>query len=84
MRRSCSEIKSANPDLDSGMYWIDPDGQDVGDDPIEVHCDMSSGFYSLDTFRNVTRVCQMKTAKQMFITRYHQHFARQRRICGSG
>jgi hypothetical protein len=49
MRRSCSEIKSANPDLDSGMYWIDPDGQDVGDDPIEVHCDMSSGFYSLDT-----------------------------------
>ena len=48
MRRSCSEIKS-NPDLDSGMYWIDPDGQDVGDDPIEVHCDMSSGFYSLET-----------------------------------
>ena len=49
MRRTCSEIKSVNPDLDSGMYWIDPDGQDVGDDPIEVHCEMSSGFYSLDT-----------------------------------
>jgi hypothetical protein len=49
MRRTCSEIKSVNPDLDSGMYWIDPDGQDVGDDPIEVHCDMSSGFYSLET-----------------------------------
>jgi len=44
MRRSCSEIKSANSEMDSGMYWIDPDGQDVGDDPIEVHCDMSSGI----------------------------------------
>ena len=29
MRRTCSEIKSVNPDLDSGMYWIDPDGQET-------------------------------------------------------
>jgi hypothetical protein len=45
MRRSCSEMKSANPGLNSGLYWIDPDGQDVGDDPIEVHCDMISGIH---------------------------------------
>jgi hypothetical protein len=38
-------MKSANPGLNSGMYWIDPDGQDVGDDPIEVHCDMISGIH---------------------------------------
>ncbi|EFX85587.1 hypothetical protein DAPPUDRAFT_237752 [Daphnia pulex] len=29
------------------MYWIDPDGQDVGDDPIEVQCDMTSGITSI-------------------------------------
>jgi hypothetical protein len=25
------------------MYWIDPDGQGVGDAPISVFCDMSTG-----------------------------------------
>jgi hypothetical protein len=25
------------------MYWIDPDGQAVGDAPIYVYCDMISG-----------------------------------------
>ncbi len=25
------------------MHWIDPDGQGVGDDPIYVYCDMTSG-----------------------------------------
>jgi thiamine kinase-like enzyme len=25
------------------MYWIDPDGQGVGDDAIFVHCDMTTG-----------------------------------------
>ena len=43
MRRTCSEIKSANPNLNSGMYWIDPDGQGVGDDAIYVQCDMTLG-----------------------------------------
>jgi hypothetical protein len=26
-----------------GNYWIDPDGQGVGDDPIFVYCDMATG-----------------------------------------
>jgi hypothetical protein len=25
------------------MYWIDPDGEGVGDDPIYVSCDMATG-----------------------------------------
>jgi hypothetical protein len=33
----------ANPSLQSGMHWIDPDGQGVGDNPIYVYCDMTSG-----------------------------------------
>ncbi len=41
--RTCREIRAADPSLSSGMYWIDPDGQGVGDDPIYVHCDMTSG-----------------------------------------
>jgi hypothetical protein len=30
-----------NPSFASGMQWIDPDGQGIGDDPIYVYCDMS-------------------------------------------
>ncbi len=41
--RTCRELRAANPSLSSGMQWIDPDGQGVGDDPIHVYCDMSSG-----------------------------------------
>ena len=41
--RTCREIKAADPLANSGMYWIDPDGQGVGDDPIYVHCNMTSG-----------------------------------------
>ncbi|XP_046459861.1 neurexin-4-like isoform X2 [Daphnia pulex] len=41
--RTCREIRAADPSASSGMYWIDPDGQGVGDDPIYVHCDMASG-----------------------------------------
>jgi hypothetical protein len=25
------------------MQWIDPDGQGIGDDPIYVYCDMTTG-----------------------------------------
>ena len=33
--RTCRELLLADPSsLKSGMYWIDPDGQGVGDDPI--------------------------------------------------
>ncbi|XP_057373213.1 uncharacterized protein LOC130694064 [Daphnia carinata] len=41
--RTCGETRSADPSLSSGMYWIDPDGQGVGDDPIYVFCNMTTG-----------------------------------------
>jgi hypothetical protein len=41
--RTCREIRSNDISLPSGMYWIDPDGQGVGDDAIFVHCDMTTG-----------------------------------------
>ncbi|EFX87243.1 hypothetical protein DAPPUDRAFT_97326 [Daphnia pulex] len=37
------KLRAADPSASSGMYWIDPDGQGVGDDPIYVHCNMASG-----------------------------------------
>jgi hypothetical protein len=43
MPRTCKEARAADPSLSSGMYWIDPDGQGVGDDPIYVYCDMAKG-----------------------------------------
>lgn len=43
--RTCFEARAADPSLPSGMYWIDPDGQGVGDSPIYVYCTMSSGKY---------------------------------------
>ncbi len=41
--RTCRETIAADPFLTSGMYWIDPDGQAVGDDPIYVYCDLNKG-----------------------------------------
>ena len=41
--RTCRELRSYDPSLNSGMHWIDPDGQGVGDDPIYVYCDMAKG-----------------------------------------
>ena len=43
IHRTCHEVRTAGPSLTSGKYWIDPDGQGVGDDPINVFCDMSKG-----------------------------------------
>ncbi|XP_059351518.1 uncharacterized protein LOC130694059 isoform X2 [Daphnia carinata] len=40
--RTCHEINVANPSYPSGMYWIDPDGQGIGDPPIHVYCDMEA------------------------------------------
>ena len=42
--RTCRELRAADPSLSSGMHWIDPDGQGVGDDPIYVYCDMTKGI----------------------------------------
>ena len=41
--RTCKELRAADPSISSGMHWIDPDGQGVGDNPIYVYCDMTSG-----------------------------------------
>ena len=41
--RTCRELRAADPTLTSGMHWIDPDGQGIGDDPILVYCDMTKG-----------------------------------------
>ena len=43
IHRTCGEILAADPSLSSDMYWIDPDGQGVGDEPIHVYCDMTAG-----------------------------------------
>ncbi len=43
MFRTCNEARTADPSLTSGMYLIDPDGQSVGDPPINVFCDMTTG-----------------------------------------
>jgi hypothetical protein len=48
--RTCRELRAANPSLSSGMQFIDPDGQGIGDDPIYVYCDMSSGKFSSCSF----------------------------------
>ena len=53
--RTCRELRASNPSLASGMQFIDPDGQGIGDDPIYVYCDMSSGnfpHFHLFLFKN--------------------------------
>ncbi len=42
--RTCHETRAAEPLSISGMYWVDPDGQGVGDDPIYVYCNMTTGI----------------------------------------
>ena len=46
-RKTCLEARTADPSLDSGMFWIDPDGQGMGDDPIYVYCNMTLGTIQL-------------------------------------
>ena len=43
IHRTCHEMRTADAFLMSGFYWIDPDGQGAGDDPINVYCDMTTG-----------------------------------------
>jgi len=42
--RSCFEIKATNPSAQSGLYFIDPDGQINGDDPVQAYCDMDTSI----------------------------------------
>ena len=41
--QSCEEMRTFDPSLSSGIYRIDPDGPNIGDDPISVYCDMAAG-----------------------------------------
>ena len=43
IHRTCHDAYAADSSLKSGMYWIDPDGHGIGDDPIRVHCNMTIG-----------------------------------------
>ena len=45
IHRSCHEMFVADAYLISGFYWIDPDGNGAGDDPINVYCEMTTGKY---------------------------------------
>ena len=38
---NCQAILDADAEVESGIYWIDPDG-DTGQDPFQVYCDMDS------------------------------------------
>jgi hypothetical protein len=40
---TCDEIRAFDPSVSSGIYRIDPDGPNLGDDPISVYCDMAAG-----------------------------------------
>ncbi|XP_046446328.1 uncharacterized protein LOC124195793 isoform X1 [Daphnia pulex] len=45
--KTCLEALTADPTLESGMFWIDPDGQGSGDGPIYVYCNMTTGSTSV-------------------------------------
>jgi len=32
-----------DPALSTGDYYVDPDGANIGDDPISVYCEMKTG-----------------------------------------
>jgi len=42
--RSCYELKAMSPDAQTGLHYIDPDGQINGEDPIQVYCDMTTSI----------------------------------------
>jgi hypothetical protein len=41
--RTCADLRATDLSIPSGMRWIDPDGQGVGENPIHVYCNMSTG-----------------------------------------
>ena len=43
MPRSCQEALVIDSEMLSGNYYIDPDGTNIGDDPIYVYCNASTG-----------------------------------------
>lgn len=53
--RSCEELRHSNESVQSGMYWIDPDGHAAGDAPIYVACNMTTGCQKGILFLNCDR-----------------------------
>ena len=51
--KTCLEALTNDPNLKSGMYWIDPDGLGSGDAAIHVYCNMTSGIMYLKYIINV-------------------------------
>lgn len=43
--KTCLEALAADPSLESGMFFIDPDGHGMGDEPIYVYCNMTTGKF---------------------------------------
>lgn len=43
--KTCLEALTADPSLKSGMFFIDPDGHGMGDEPIYVYCNMTTGKF---------------------------------------
>lgn len=62
--KSCHELKELGLELPSGNYWIDPDGQDAGDDPIYVYCDMTTGRYKKS---NITKLIALTNVAVSYI-----------------
>ena len=48
--RSCYELKATNPTAQSGLYFIDPDGQINGDDPVQAYCDMDTSMIQIQNY----------------------------------
>lgn len=45
--RTCADLHATDRSIPSGMQWIDPDGQGVGENRIHVYCNMSTGKLNL-------------------------------------
>ena len=58
--RSCHEIRVANPIAVSENYYIDPDGAGVGDDPVQVFCDMTTGNTNEQIYTSKWWICLHK------------------------
>jgi hypothetical protein len=63
--RTCAELRATDRSIPSGMQWIDPDGLGVGENPIHVYCDMSTG--KLNLF-----FCLSRKKNQKFIFTSHK------------
>ena len=71
--RTCRELRSYDPSLNSGMHWIDPDGQGVGDDPIYVYCDMAKGT----EFSSLSNRYRIVIKNVILLYRFHFYPTRQ-------